>query len=366
MAALPYMQFYVADYLADTMHLSTEEHGAYLLLIFNYWQTGKPIPKARLHKIARMSKDKWAEIEPALDEFFTDDGDRWVHLRIEADLDAVNTKPRGKQLPNGESLTGYNGYVYFVAGDDSGLVKVGYSKNPWARLSELRRDYGSSLEILATLKTRSKSEANVHKSLRELHDHDEWFHLSAPLKSAIDAVSVKKITTVDEFVATVETNYETTNTDQIRSDKNRTDKREDTNGTSAGADDAVSDRKRDAYPDDFEQAWAEYPKREGGNPKKAAFKAWKARRKAGVPADELLNATRRYAQHCLAHGKAGTSYVKQGSTFYGPDEHYRESYSTSPPKPPDKGRSQSHSGFADREYTSHIPDWAKQATGEMS
>lgn len=89
MAALPYMQFYVAEYLADTAHLDAEENGAYLLLIFNYWQTGKPIPKKRLQKVARVSNDRWTDVEEALSEFFTDDGERWVHDRVEADLAAV-------------------------------------------------------------------------------------------------------------------------------------------------------------------------------------------------------------------------------------------------------------------------------------
>ncbi|QGH64181.1 YdaU family protein [Serratia proteamaculans] len=89
MAALPYMQFYVADYLADTMHLSTEEHGAYLLLIFNYWQTGKPLPKNRLAGIARLSNDRWTDVERSLNEFFIDDGNVWVHQRIERDLLSV-------------------------------------------------------------------------------------------------------------------------------------------------------------------------------------------------------------------------------------------------------------------------------------
>ncbi len=89
MAALPYMQLYVAEYLADTMHLSTEEHGAYLLIIFNYWQTGKPIPKPRLPKIARLSNDRWISVEVSLSEFFNEVDDEWVHERIELDLEVV-------------------------------------------------------------------------------------------------------------------------------------------------------------------------------------------------------------------------------------------------------------------------------------
>ena len=88
MAALPYMQLY----LADTMHLSAEEHGAYLLLMFNYWQTGKRIPKNRLAKIARLTNERWADVEPSLQEFFCDNGEEWVHLRIEEDLASVREK----------------------------------------------------------------------------------------------------------------------------------------------------------------------------------------------------------------------------------------------------------------------------------
>jgi|GEM_PF-627935 len=92
MAALPYIQLYVADYLADTMHLTTEEHGAYLLLIFNYWQTGKPIPKKRLASVARMLNERWTDVEETLSEFFNDTGTHWQHDRIDADLLAVNEK----------------------------------------------------------------------------------------------------------------------------------------------------------------------------------------------------------------------------------------------------------------------------------
>lgn len=92
MAALPYIQLYVADYLADTAHLTTEEHGAYLLLIFNYWQTGKALREDRLATVARMSNECWTNVEHTLKEFFNVCDGYWFHDRIERDLKAVNER----------------------------------------------------------------------------------------------------------------------------------------------------------------------------------------------------------------------------------------------------------------------------------
>ncbi|GCZ30962.1 replication protein [Escherichia coli] len=221
MAALPYMQLYIADYLADTMHLSAEEHGAYLLLMFNYWQTGKPIPKNRLAKIARLTNERWADVEPSLREFFCDNGDEWVHLRIERDLKNIVTAPRGKKLPEGENLSEYRGYVYFVTSTEMDTVKIGYSKNPWARLGELRRSYGSNLSVVATIKTVEKSESSIHALLSDYRVNGEWFVKSECIKSLITQIVEGKITTVEatnnyvsnyEVVTTVVTTT-TTNTD---------------------------------------------------------------------------------------------------------------------------------------------------------
>lgn len=86
------MQLYVADYLADTQHLTTEEHGAYLLLLFSYWQTGKALRHDRLAPVARLSNERWIDVKESLREFFFEDGNQWIHFRVEADLEAVNSK----------------------------------------------------------------------------------------------------------------------------------------------------------------------------------------------------------------------------------------------------------------------------------
>ena len=94
MSALPYMPLYVADYLADAAHLTTEEHGAYLLLIMTYWQRGKALPydPERLARIARLPNERWTDVERTLNDFFTVDGGHWHHKRIDAELAKVRDK----------------------------------------------------------------------------------------------------------------------------------------------------------------------------------------------------------------------------------------------------------------------------------
>jgi uncharacterized protein YdaU (DUF1376 family) len=78
------MPLYIADYLADTVHLTAAEHGAYLLLIMRYWQDGGlPSDERLIARYSRMTPDQWAESRDVLAALF-DDG--WRHHRIDGEL----------------------------------------------------------------------------------------------------------------------------------------------------------------------------------------------------------------------------------------------------------------------------------------
>lgn len=87
--------------------------------------------------------------------------------------------------------------------------------------------------------------------------------------------------------------------------------------------------ERDIETDPFEVAWAAYPKRSGGNSKVLARKAWEARlrdRTHPATAAELLAGVERYAAYVRAKGDEGTEFVKQAATFFGPAEHWKETW----------------------------------------
>jgi len=71
---------------------------------------------------------------------------------------------------------------------------------------------------------------------------------------------------------------------------------------------------------DFERFWRLYPKRPGAN-KMQARKQWDARIKQGAFPEEILYGTKRYAYYCKAL-KVDSQYIKQASTFLGPNKHY--------------------------------------------
>lgn len=68
----PYMQLYIADYLGDTQHLTTEQHGAYLLLLMAMWRAGGRLPNdaGKLARIARVSARRWHLLADDIMPFF--------------------------------------------------------------------------------------------------------------------------------------------------------------------------------------------------------------------------------------------------------------------------------------------------------
>ena len=82
MATLPYMPLFVGDYLADTMGLTTEQHGAYLLLLMSYWKNG-PLPDddSRLAATCKMTAESWACSKHALASLFDVRDGQWFNRR---------------------------------------------------------------------------------------------------------------------------------------------------------------------------------------------------------------------------------------------------------------------------------------------
>lgn len=90
-----WMPVYIGDYLADTTHLTAEQHGAYLLLLFTYWKRRKPLPNDSvfLANAARLTADAWSIHQAVLEEFFdTSSGNAWVHHRVEDELAKAGEK----------------------------------------------------------------------------------------------------------------------------------------------------------------------------------------------------------------------------------------------------------------------------------
>lgn len=100
MKADTWMAFYVGDYLADTLTLTTRQHGAYLLLILACWKGGGFVSSddETLAAITKLSVKDWQHDKPKLAPYFEVSLDRWTHNRVQRELqEAVRlTQERSK------------------------------------------------------------------------------------------------------------------------------------------------------------------------------------------------------------------------------------------------------------------------------
>jgi uncharacterized protein YdaU (DUF1376 family) len=83
-----WMPFYVGDYLRKTMHLTIDQHGAYLMLIMACWCDGGALPDDDEHlaAICRVPVSRWKKLRAAIERFFTIDETGWHNSRVTEEL----------------------------------------------------------------------------------------------------------------------------------------------------------------------------------------------------------------------------------------------------------------------------------------
>jgi uncharacterized protein YdaU (DUF1376 family) len=90
-----YMHFNPGDYLRDTGGLNLEQHGAYMLLIMEYFTTGKPLKEGKIPHFLRISPLIFRrKIRPFIEEFFYIIDEDWFHKRIEKEIHRVDNKAK--------------------------------------------------------------------------------------------------------------------------------------------------------------------------------------------------------------------------------------------------------------------------------
>ena len=83
-----WLPLWVGPYLADTQHLTRDEHGGYFLLLLAYWRNGGPLldDDKRLASITKSTAKEWKKLKPILSEFFTVADGRWTQKRMEKEI----------------------------------------------------------------------------------------------------------------------------------------------------------------------------------------------------------------------------------------------------------------------------------------
>ncbi|WP_294390387.1 DUF1376 domain-containing protein [uncultured Sphingomonas sp.] len=105
MAEFPALPLWTDAYLGDTTHLTTFEHGAYMLLLMIAWRSQGcflPDDDALLARYTRTTPDKWRKLKPVLQPFFTVKEGGWHQARLQDEFRLLQSR-RDQQVQAGRA-----------------------------------------------------------------------------------------------------------------------------------------------------------------------------------------------------------------------------------------------------------------------
>lgn len=135
-------------YLRDTTHLTTEEHGAYFLLLMAAWgndDCSLPHDEKRLAALVKMPIAKWRKIAPTVLEFWTIDRGRITQKRLLKEWEYVQArrekrkgaaqsrwgcKSNANAYPNGMHLIGGGGGGGVISPSQKEEITIGFVDFP--------------------------------------------------------------------------------------------------------------------------------------------------------------------------------------------------------------------------------------------
>jgi uncharacterized protein YdaU (DUF1376 family) len=156
-----WMPLYVADYLADTAHLSTIEHGAYILLIMHYWTKGSlPSDDDTVRRITRLDKRQWVAHRDILASMFLTG---WRHKRIDNELAKAIEKSKAN------SANAHKRHAERTSNAErSDTQSQLQSEEIITTTSFEERPIGAKAPLLEVVKTNEKPDARVYRRGREI------------------------------------------------------------------------------------------------------------------------------------------------------------------------------------------------------
>lgn len=86
----------------------------------------------------------------------------------------------------GEDYHPDDGFIYFIQAVSGGPIKIGYSKDPAARLKTLQTGHPEELVILRMYPGTQQAECSMHKGWERYQVRNEWFHPADAIMECID------------------------------------------------------------------------------------------------------------------------------------------------------------------------------------